>query len=187
LILQERPFLSFVGKQFVYQLGLSLALPLFPLYYVREVQATDTWIGIINSAQTAVLLVGFWFWTHQRQVRGARFVLLSTTLGLAIYPALVASTRSVHWIALYAGLAGVLQAGLNLVFFDELMKTVPEEHSPLFVSVALTSQHLSTAAAPLLGSLTADAIGLGGALVVSGVISLLGFGLFALTKERASE
>ena len=33
------------------------SMPLFLLYYVREVQATDAWIGIINTAQTAIMLI----------------------------------------------------------------------------------------------------------------------------------
>jgi len=148
------------------------------------VQATDAWIGIINSVQMAIMLVGYLFWARQGRVRGSRFVLLATTLGMAIYPALIASTRRVEWIAVYAGLAGIFQAGLNLVFFDELMKTVPVQHSATFVSLSQSSQYLSTVAAPLVGTFLADAIGVGGGLVVSALLRLAGFGLFAWGRAR---
>jgi hypothetical protein len=183
LIRSERAFLSFTSKRFVYTLGSALSIPLFPLYYVREAQATDAWIGIINTAQTFIMLIGYFFWARQGKVRGSRFVLLRTALGLAFYPALIASTHRVEWIALYTGLAGIFQAGLDLVFFDELMKTVPLEHSATFVSLAQTVQHLSAVAAPLLGTLLADLIGIGGALAVSTALCLVGFGLFAWSKE----
>lgn len=143
LIRSERAFVSFTAKRFVYLSGATLAVPLFPIYYVREVQATDAWIGVINSIQTAVTLLGYLLWARQGKNRGSRFVLLWTTLGLALYPALVASTHRVQWIALYAGLAGIFQAGLNLVFFDELMKTVPVQHSATFVSLAQSLRFLS--------------------------------------------
>ena len=42
---------------------------------------------------------------------------------------MTAITQRVELIAIYAGLAGIFQAGLDLVFFDELMKTVPLEYS----------------------------------------------------------
>ena len=46
-------------------------------------------------------------------------------------PHAVSRTDGVHerveWVVLYAGLAGIFQAGLDLVFFDELMRTVPAE------------------------------------------------------------
>jgi MFS family permease len=176
----ERRFLSFVTKRFVFLSGVTFAAPLFPLYLVREVQATDAWIGIINSIQTAVMLIGYILWSHRGRSRGSRFVLLRTTLGLAVYPALIASTHSVQMIAIFAALAGIFQAGLDLVFFDELMKTVPMEHSATFVSLAQSLQYLSAVAMPLLSTLVAQQFGIGGALVVSAGIRLLGFGLFAL-------
>jgi len=174
----------YTAKRLVYVSGSILAAPLLPLYYVREVQATDAWIGIISTAQAAVMLVGFFLWTRQGRVRGSRFVLLWTTFGLSLYPALVASTHRVEFIALFAGLAGIFQAGLNLVFFDELMKTVPAEYSATFVSLTQTLQCISAVVAPLLGTLLADHIGIGGALVISSMVRLLGFGLFAGKRQQ---
>jgi hypothetical protein len=179
LVRQHPVFLSFVGKRFVYLSGIALALPLFPLYFVREVQANDAWIGAINTAQTFVLVVGYLFWARQSRRRGARGVLLASTLGIALYPALTALTHRVEMIVIYAGLAGIFQAGIDLVFFDELMKTVPVEYSATFVAIAQSLQHLSAIVFPLVGTLLADQIGLAGALLVSAALRLIGFGLFA--------
>ncbi len=187
LIGRERPFVSFVSKRFVYFSGSLLAAPLFPLYYVREVNASDAWIGIINTAGTAVLLVAYAIWSHASRTRGARFVLLSTTLGMALYPILTAFTTRVEMIAAYAALAGILQAGIDLVFFDELMRTVPPAYSATFVSLAQSTQYAVTVVAPLVGTVLADQIGLGGALIVSGLIRLVAFALFALPSKPAEE
>lgn len=184
LIRTERDFVSFTTKQFVYMTGTALATPLLPLYYVREVQASDTWIGIINTTQTAIVLVGYYFWTRQSKSRGGRFVLLWTTFGLALHPVLTALTHEVGWLALYAGLGGIFQAGLNLVFFDELMKTVPPKYSATFVSLSQSSQYLATLAAPLLGTLLADHIGLSSALMISTLLRLIGFGLFVWGEKK---
>ena len=64
------------------------------------------------------------------------------------------------YLAGLAGLAGIFQAGLDLVFFDELMKTVPIEHSAHFVSIAQSLQYLSSFVAPLIGTTLASLIGL---------------------------
>jgi MFS family permease len=183
LIRSERDFVVFTGKQFVYTAGTALALPLLPLYYVREVQADDSAIGLINTVQTAIVLVGYTLWTRQSRRRGGRFVLLWTTCGLAFHPLLVAFTGRVELLILFAGLAGIFQAGLNLVFFDELMKTVPPGRSATFVSLSQSIQYLSTVIAPLLGTLLADQLGLAVALVISTLLRLIGFGLFALDRK----
>ena len=184
LVRSEPTFVSFMIKRFVYMSGTSLATPLFPLYYVRQVQANDAWIGIINTVQTGIVLLGYYFWTRQSKSRGSRFVLLWTTLGLSLYPMFTAFTLQVEWVALYAGIAGIFQAGLDLVFFDELMKTFPAQYSATFVSVAQSLQYFATVAAPLVGTMLADQIGLGGALIVSGVLRLMGFALFAFGKNK---
>jgi hypothetical protein len=183
LIRSQPAFVSFMAKRFVYVSGTTLAAPLFPLFYVREVHATDAWIGIINTVQTGIMMLGYFLWARQSKARGGRFVLLWTTSGLALYPILTAFTHQVELIAVYAGLAGIFQAGLDLVFFDELMRTFPAKYSATFVSLAASLQHLSTVASPLVGTLLADRIGIGGALVVSGLLRFAGFALFALGHQ----
>ena len=184
LILDHKDFVRFSIKRFIFQTGVLFATPLFPLYYVREVQANDAWIGFINMAQTAVLLVGYFIWSRQSQKRGSYFALLVTTLGMSIYPALVSMTRQVEIITLYAGLAGIFQAGIDLVFFDELMKTVPVEYSATFVSLWHSMFYAASVFAPMLGTALATQIGLSNSLLVSAGIRILGFLLFAFWNPK---
>ena len=175
-------FVSFSVKRFVYLSGISLAAPLFPLYFVREVHASNAWIGFIATAQSFVTLFGYFLWTRLSHQRGSRFALLWTTGAMAIYPAVIALTHRVEFIALAAAIAGIFQAGVDLVFFDELMKTVPIEYSATFVSLAQSIQYMSTIVSPLIGTFLADQIGLGPALVAGTALRLTGFLLFLLGK-----
>lgn len=179
LIASQKDFVDFSLKRLFYMFGFTLAVPLFPLYYVREVHANDAWIGIISTVQSAILLVGYFLWTRESRLQGSRFVLLWTTFGLGLYPAFVALTTRVELIALYAGIAGVFQAGLDLVFFDELMKTVPPQYSATFVSLAQSFQYLAAILGPMLGTMLADHFGLGAGLFVSAILRLVGFLLFS--------
>jgi hypothetical protein len=184
LISKEKPFQAFVIKRFIFLSGATMALPVLPLYLVRKLNASDSWIAAINTAQTAILIIGYFLWTHQSRKRGTRVVLLWTTLGTALYPIFVALTDQVWLITLFAGVNGIFQAGLNLVFFDELMKTVPDEYSSTFVSLAQGLQYLSTIVSPLVGTILGDKFGLGVALAVSGSLQLIGFSMFALNWPR---
>lgn len=178
LIRKEKPFVSFASKRFVYMTGINLAVPLFPLYFVRTIQASNSWIAIINTAQTAVLVIGYFFWSQQSRKKGSRSVLLWSTAGVAIYPILVASTNQPWLITIYAGITGIFLAGINLVFFDELLKTIPIEYSATFISVAQSLEYMSAMIAPLFASLLADTIGIGAGLIISSAIRFTGFILF---------
>ena len=178
-LMRKNPaFVSFASKRFVYFSAVVLSLPIMPLYLVREVQATDSDIGMVSMAMNLVMLAGYYLWPRVSNRHGGRAVLLATTFGMILHPALTASTTHVELIILFAGIAGFFQGGLDLVFFDELMKTVPAEYSATFVSLAQSIQYLSMILAPLLGTWLAGFIGLSGALWVSAVIRLLGFLLF---------
>ncbi|HEX5809065.1 MAG TPA: MFS transporter, partial [Anaerolineales bacterium] len=178
-ILRANPvFLSFASKRFVYFSAIVLGTPIMPLFLVREVHASDAQIGTVNMTMTLVMLLGYYLWPKVSRQRGGRFVLLLTTLGMVLYPALSAATPHIELIILYAGIAGFFQGGLDLVFFDELMKTIPAEYSATFVSLAQSMQYLSMIFAPLLGTWLAEYIGLGGALWLSAGLRLFGFLLF---------
>lgn len=184
LIWQEKPFVSFIWKRFVFLSGAALAAPLLPLYYVREINASDYWIALIQIAANTTVILGYFLWTNQSRKRGSRVVLLATTLGSALYPILVGVSQQVWPVVIFAGLNGIFQAGLNLVFFDELMKRVPPEHSATFVAVAQTLQYSSMVVAPLLAPVLSKWMGFSNALLFAGGISVLGFVFFWLEKKQ---
>jgi len=185
LIRSQRPFVGFAVRRFVYLTGVSLGAPLFPLFFVRQLKTPDTWIGIINTTSTAIMIFGYFLWVNRSRAKGNRMVLLWATFGLSLYPILVAITPRYEFIPIIAGFAGIFQAGLDLVFFDELMRTIPVEHSATFVSFAQSMQYLSAVVSPLIGTFLADTWGLSTALIIAGSIRFLGFILFASQKNSA--
>ena len=184
LLRQHPDFISISIKRFVYLSAVALAAPIMPLYFVRVVKASDGAIGTINMTFTFALLGGYLLWPWVSRRRGGRFVLLATTLAMVLYPLLTATTHQVRPILLYTGIAGLFQGGLDLVFFDEYMKTIPDEYSAILVSLEQSIQYLSAVASPLIGTSLANYIGLGGALWVSAGLRLIGFLLFLLPKKK---
>jgi hypothetical protein len=183
-LLRENPsFLSFTSKRFVYYSALAITAPILPLFLVHEVGATDSQIGSVNMSFSLTMLVGYFLWPRLSKRYGGRFVLLACTLGMVLYPALTASTQNVPSIMIFAAIAGMFQAGLDLVFFDELLKTIPAGYSATFVSIAQSTQYLSVIIAPLMGTWLASLLGLGGALLVSAGLRLCGFLLFLKAEK----
>jgi Na+/melibiose symporter-like transporter len=183
LLRQCPEFVSMSVKRFVYLSAVTLAAPILPLYFVRVVKASDGAIGAINMTYTFFMLGGYLLWPWVSRRRGGRFVLLATTLGMVLYPLLTATTRTVSSVIIFAGIAGLFQGGLDLVFFDEYMRTIPDEYSAILVSLGQSIQYLSAIATPLIGTSLANYIGLGGALWVSAGLRLVGFLLFLMTKR----
>lgn len=186
LVFSEKRFISFMVKRAIVFTGIQLSAPLIPLYLVRVAHASDGWISVINMSQTAILVIGYFFWTRQSRKRGGRAVLVWTTLGVSLYPFLLSLTIVPWQIAIISGIAGIFSAGLDLVFFDELMKTVPIEYSAIFISFAQMMQFLSAIVSPIVGTFLADTFSIQTGLIVAALIRFSGFLAFfiAFRKKR---
>lgn len=184
IVKTNSPFLNFVIKRFVFLSGVSMAAPLLPLYFVHTIKAPDSWIATFATIQTFVMIFGYFFWTQISRKKGSGLVLVLTTLGVSLYPILTSQTASFQVIAILGGLLGLFQAGLDLVFFDELLRTVPPELSATYVSLAQSLQYFSSFLSPLIGTALSSSIGPGGALLVAGGIRFIGFLLFLISFIR---
>jgi hypothetical protein len=184
LVRAEPAFVRFTLRELLFVSGTLLVVPLIPLYYVRVVDAPDAWIGIIASCHTVSLLLGYHVWRRRSAKVGGRNVLLLALPGLALVPTVLSFAHQLPVVAAAAGLGGFFTAGVDLVLFDELMRTVPRRSAVALTSVHAASINGVSVVAPLTGAWLASTIGIEGALRMGTVLSLMGFGLFALDLLR---
>ncbi|MBM3139486.1 MAG: MFS transporter [Chloroflexi bacterium] len=182
LVRAHPAFISFEARRVVFAMGTTLTLPLIPLYYVRVLEASNSWIGLIGTVQSLTVLIGYAFWRQQAR-GGARYVLAAATFGAALHPLALSITHQVETAVVLAGLGAIFTSGVSLAMFDRLMTTVPDGYGVTFNSIDNTLVNIAGVAAPVLGALLADRIGLGGALAVAGLVGLIGAGLFAIDRS----
>ena len=178
-VIRERSFLGFVGRHAVYTFGLTMALPLIPLFYVRELGASDTWIGLIGTTQALLTMTGYFLWRQPARRRGGAWVLVPSTIGAGVFPAILAMTHQELVVAFFVGAYGVCLAGIELAIFDELMKAVPEGQAVRFAAFDQGASNFAGMTGPIAGALLAGAFGIQGGLIAAGAVGLFGAGLFA--------
>lgn len=176
---QNRRFVNFTLSQFVFRWGLALAIPLFPIYWVRNLHASDQMVSVINSTTTFVTMIAYFAWARVSQRQGRRPVLLIASLGICFYPLLTALTPRPEILPLWAGMAGLFSAGIELVFFDVLVGVCPRDQQAAYVGIYQTTVYIATFLAPLLGTALSDLIGIAPVLVLATAIRLIGFGMIA--------
>lgn len=180
----EPAFRRFSARQLVYVVGARLVLPLIPLYFVHVVNASDGWIGIIATCQSLALLAGYVLWHRVSTKRGGRFVLLTSIVGAAIYPAVLSFVNDLALVAVVAAVGAIFTAGVTLALFDELMKTVPRRFGVTFASIDATLVNAASIVAPLMGASLAVLVGIENALRFGAIVSLVGSILFAQDARR---
>lgn len=179
-------FGRFVAATFVFNCGFWMGMPLFPLYWVRVVEASDFSIGLINTVNSGVLLVAYFVWARVTQKRGNVPVMFASTIALALYPLLTGLTTSVSLIILFAALAGFIGSGKDLVFFDIGLSTMPKDRIPSFVALQQLAGYVATLSMPLLGTWIANAFDYHIALFVVAGFRVAGIILLYLLKVGQS-
>ena len=185
LVRAQPAFMTFEVRSFVYTAGVYMATPLVPLYYVREVHASDAWIGLIGAATAATQLVGYWLWRRVSARHGTRRVLVITILGNALGPVALSLLGALPLVVLLAATTSIFYAGASLVLFEELMRRVPRPWAVSFTAIDQSTQNLAATIAPLTGGLLATVFGIRYALAIATCLGVIAFVLFALEGRSA--
>jgi MFS family permease len=171
---KQGDFWRFAAGTFAFYWGLYLPIPLYNLYRVRELGASDAWIGLLTVAFNLSGLLPYVFWGRQASKRGNRWVLLVSTAGLSLYPTLTGLSPRVEPLLLASVWGGLFGPGFNIAVFNALLDNAPADHRPSYVGIHTTLVNFAAFLAPLLGSALAETWGVRAILIASGGVRLLG-------------
>jgi MFS family permease len=170
----ERRFVAFSGTHTVLTFGVRMALPLLPLRYVRELDASDAFIRLVGTVTAAATMAGYFLWRRPARRFGGARILVPSTLGVAAYPVLLTLAHADATVLVFVAISAFCTAGMDLAVFDALMNTVPADRSVRLAALDTGAVNFSGVAAPLIGAGVASALGPAPALAAAGVAGLLG-------------
>lgn len=174
----NRNFVRFTLSSFVFHWGLFLPAALYPIYWVKHLHASDSWIGLMATFSDATAVLAYLLWGKVTARRGNRPVLFVSTLGLVLYPVLTGLSPSVEPLLLVAIVGGTFAAGVNLALYNTLLEVCPQERQPIFVALYTALTNVAGFLSPMLGTALADHQGIVKALFIAGALRLLGSILF---------
>ena len=183
----SKPFVRFTLSQFVWRMGALLPLPLYAIYWVRYVEASDAAISLISSTRIAMTIVSYFFWSRAARRVSRRSMLLANSLGICLYPLLTSLTNRPQLLAVWGGLDGFFAAGFNLAFFDTLMATSPPGRETTYVGLYQTVMNIALFVAPIIGTSISGVIGVAPALMVGSLLGFVGLGLMVVLGAGRSE
>lgn len=167
-------FVGFSLASFVFYWGLYLPAALWSILRVRDLGATDTWIGIIAVVIDASTIAGYLYWGKVLGRRGDVWLLTLTSLGVSLYTALTALVPTMGWMIPTSILGGLAWAGCNLALFSVMLRVSPSDHRPTFVAIYTALMNVAAFAGPLLGAGLAGWIGIRATFFVSAAVRAVG-------------
>jgi len=145
---------------------------------VRDLGASDTWIGLIAVVVDASTIAGYFYWGKISARRGNRWVLIVTAFGVALYTLLTALVPTIGWMIPTSILGGLTWSGCNLALFNVMLGVCPAERRPSYVALYTALMNVAAFAAPMLGAGLSDWAGIRIAFVVASGVRVVGALLF---------
>jgi len=180
-------FVRIMVDTLLYGLGAWTAAPLYILYFVRELDATDAWIGLHGTVANVSAIAGYALWRRLVERWGESKTLKRTVMGAGLYPLLVGLSPALTPILFAAGLNGLITPGVNLSHFNTLLKICPADRRPSFIGLYTTVMNAGAFLCPLIGVALAGRFGLAPTMIGCGVFWLLGALSFRIWPIRVAD
>ncbi|NLG50349.1 MAG: MFS transporter [Chloroflexi bacterium] len=183
-VFRHKPFVLFLMATTLYRVALNMPAPLFTLFWVNELRAPDTLIGLRGTVGYAALMVGYTFWGNKANKFGHRKMLFISAIGVGLYAIMTALSPSAIWLLPAAVVWGSMAAGIDLGLFDLMLECCPGERQPLFAAFWSLAANLAVFIGPLIGARISGVTSLPTALIVAGLAQIVTtVGFFALPKD----
>ncbi|MGI6209956.1 MAG: MFS transporter [Anaerolineae bacterium] len=183
----NREYLRFLVNTLVGNAGAYLASPLYIIYYVRNLDASDGWIAGATLASNVAAMVGYFVWRRLLPRMGEDRALRITWPITGLYPILIGLSGSLNAVILVILWYGVISPGLNLSHYNTLLEVCPQARRPTYISVYSAVNNAFAFVLPMLAVALADAIGLVPVMALSSLLWIAGGVLFSVNRVGVAD
>lgn len=180
-------FFLIVLNTSLYGIGLWLAQPLYIIYYVRILHASDAWIGLQGTVGSLATIFGYTLFRWIMARWGVHNTLKRTIITQGLVPVMVALAPSLTLILVAVAFNGLVASGINLSQYITLLKLIPEDRRASYSAIYTGLVNIGIFICPLVGVSLANAFGFVPSLIVFGLLSCIGafsFWLWPVIKEQ---
>ncbi|MBI3732118.1 MAG: MFS transporter [Chloroflexi bacterium] len=175
LIVGEREFSRYTLAMFILHWGLFLPIPLYSLYWVRTLHASDSFVGLILTVQNITTIVVYPLLPGMARRMGNRGLLALAALLISLYPLITAFVTTLEPLLLISVIGGAGGAMFGLASFNLLLEVSPAVRRPSFIATFNSAAFTAGFIAPFLGTELLNFIDINQDLFFGGVLRLLGF------------
>ncbi len=174
----NRDFARIIINTLIFNLGEWLVSPLYIIFFLRHLHATDGWVGLNSTLANIGVIIGYALWQRRIYKWGDARTLLVTIPLSASYAFLVSLFPNLTLILAWGVLINIINPGVNLSHFNILLKLCPAERRASYIAFFSTVMNMGAFVAPLIGVALSKTLDIRLLLLIGGSIRLLGALLF---------
>jgi MFS family permease len=168
------PFGAILAVMLFFTLAQNLALPLFPIYFVRHINLTDADIGIGTALFYLINLIGSTQLARLTRKIGNHKITAFGSMAMCIYPIVLGFTTariSYFFLQVVSGAVWSMVGGAQANY---LLENIPANDRPAYLAWYSIVANATILIGSLLGPVLSDWMGINLALIIFGVLRLLG-------------
>jgi hypothetical protein len=167
-------FTRYVINNLLVNLGLWLVGPLYVLYTVRQLQASDAWIGTSGMLASSCSLLGWLVGRRLVEQWGDHLTARRLILLAGIYPILMGLTSSLTLILVLGGLMNLYTPAYSLGLNNLYLRILPKDQREDSIAINNTVTCIFGSVAPMVGVSLAGDFGITPVLIGAGILTILG-------------
>lgn len=184
-LLRENPlFARIVTNTFLLDFGAWLVGPLYIILFVRQLGATDGWLGLNGTLANIGVIAGYWLWRRIiRRFGEAKTLLIALPL-VVVYPFMVSVYPNLNFILFAGFFINLVSPGVGLSHSIIFLSLLPEGRKYTSTALYSTVMNIGAFIAPLIGVAVSDRIGIIPTLLIGGAMRSCGALLFYIFPIR---
>ncbi len=186
-ITTHRSMMQIIFNTLLHGLGLWMVAPLYILHYVRDLGASDAWIGLQGTVASLGTIAGFALWRRIMARWGEPTTLKRMILMVGLFPIAVGLLPDLTLILIAIGLNGLIVPGVNLSHFNTLLKVTPAKERTEYTAWYMAVVNIGAFICPLIGVALANRFGIAPVLVGCGLFSIVGSMSFRIWPVQSAE
>lgn len=161
---RDKPFTVWTAFRGCYSFGTGFAGPFFTVYLLKELQLPLATVAIYTAIGQIASIALSRFWGSLADKYGNKTVLVISSIGKSIFPALwifatgVDTLRAIMWLGFVHSVRG-LNSAQQITMLNMVLWLSPQESRPMYLACESTIASLLSAVSPFLGGLVLGAIG----------------------------
>lgn len=182
---RNRTFRQFITSYSMFEFGLLLALPVYPLVLVDEIHIPNMVAGIYGSVVASFGLAGFFFWGRFIDRHTVGRALSAVCITASLIPLIYLSSRNLWLLGTAHAFSGLTYAAMELIGYVVITRMSSNNDVPRYMAVHIALGGIRGGFAPFLGMALMSAFG---ASVVFGLsLFLILFGFFLAESNQGEK
>lgn len=147
----NKEFRIFIILSFIFHVSWQMGWPLFFIYQVDVVGINEAWLSYVNVAVGFAGILTYTMWGKVIEKKGAKFVLIIGTLGLAVNALTIILVKSQYMLLIQSTLTGLTFSAFSLAIFENLIEVVPKKNKTINIALYTTLINISQFVSPMVG------------------------------------